>query len=140
MTPLHSAAGNAATGTGPRTAVRILLVDDEEVLRQLAMTILSRQGYAVVEAAGPSEALEIGDASPASFDLILADVMMPGMRGWEMVERLRPSQPNARVLYMSGYVGELDTSALQKVRPLIAKPFKPRDLIAEVQRVLGETP
>jgi two-component system cell cycle sensor histidine kinase/response regulator CckA len=139
MTPLHSTAESAASGTGPHTTARILLVDDEEVLRQLAMTILSRHGYAVVEAAGPSEALEIGGASPASFDLILADVMMPGMRGWEMVERLRPSQPTARVLYMSGYVGELDTSALQKVRPLIAKPFKPRDLIAEVRRVLGET-
>ncbi len=100
---------------------------------------MSRQGYAVVEASGPAEALRIGGASPGSFDLIVADVMMPGMRGWEMVERLRASQPTARVLYMSGYVGDLDSSALEKVHPLLSKPFRPRDLITEVRRVLDET-
>jgi two-component system cell cycle sensor histidine kinase/response regulator CckA len=114
---------------------RILLVDDEAVLRRLARTILLRQGYNVVEASGPAEALELAAAQPDSFDLILADVMMPGMRGWEMVERLRVSQPRARVLYMSGYVGELE-SAADKVRPLLAKPFRPRDLVDEVRRVL----
>ena len=118
------------------TNARILLVDDEAVLRRLALTILSRQGYIVVEAPGPAEALEIGAAEPGSFDLILADVMMPGMRGWEMVERLRPLQPQARVLYMSGYVGELDHNTAERVRPLLSKPFKPRDLVEEVKRVL----
>ena len=116
---------------------RILLVDDEAVLRRLAGTILIRQGYVVVEAAGPTEALALGAAEPGSFDLILADVMMPGMRGWEMVERLRTSQPRARVLYMSGYVGELDRVTIEKVRPLLSKPFRPRDLIEEVRRVLS---
>ena len=115
---------------------RILLVDDEAVLRRLAGTILLRQGYVVVEAAGPAEALALSAAAPGSFDLILADVMMPGMRGWEMVDRLRVSQPRARVLYMSGYVGELDRSTIEKVRPLLSKPFRPRDLIEEVRRVL----
>jgi CheY-like chemotaxis protein len=114
---------------------RILLVDDEAVLRRLALTILSRQGYNVIEASGPVEALELAAAQPDSIDLILADVIMPGMRGWEMVERLRVSQPRARVLYMSGYVGELE-SAADKVRPLLAKPFRPRDLVEEVRRVL----
>jgi two-component system cell cycle sensor histidine kinase/response regulator CckA len=116
---------------------RILLVDDEAVLRRLASTILLRQGYVVIEASGPTEALARGAAEPDSFDLILADVMMPGMRGWEMVDRLRVSQPRARVLYMSGYVGELDGDAIEKVRPLLSKPFRPRDLIEEVRRVLS---
>jgi two-component system cell cycle sensor histidine kinase/response regulator CckA len=116
---------------------RILLVDDEAVLRRLAVTILARQGYVVVEAAGPTEALALGAAAPDSFDLILADVMMPGMRGWEMVDRLRVSQPRARVLYMSGYVGELDRPTIEKVRPLLSKPFRPKDLIEEVRRVLS---
>lgn len=118
---------------------RILLVDDEAVLRRLAGTILLRQGYVVVEAAGPTEALALGAAEPGSFDLILADVMMPGMRGWEMVDRLRAWQPRARVLYMSGYVGELDRDTTDKVRPLLSKPFRPRDLIEEVRRVLNGT-
>ncbi len=114
---------------------RILLVDDEAVLRRLAHTILLRQGYTVIEAPGPAEALELAAAQPDSFDLILADVMMPGMRGWELVERLRSSQPRARVLYMSGYIGDIGMER-DKVRPLLAKPFRPRDLVDEVRRVL----
>jgi two-component system, cell cycle sensor histidine kinase and response regulator CckA len=114
---------------------RILLVEDEPVVRRLASIVLSRQGYTVIDASGPSEALEIAERQPDSVDLILADVMMPGMRGWEMVDRLRPLQPRARVLYMSGYAGELDT-APDKVRPLLQKPFKPRELLEEIRRVL----
>jgi CheY-like chemotaxis protein len=113
---------------------RILLVDDEDVLRRLALAILARQGYTVVDANGPSAALAIAAAAPDSIDLILADVMMPGMRGWEMVERLRPLQPRARVLYMSGYIGEI--GALEKVQPLLPKPFRPRQLLDEIRRVL----
>ena len=105
------------------------------MLRQLTRTILLRQGYTVIEATGPAEALEVAAAQPDFFDLILADVMMPGMRGWEMVDRLRSSQPRARVLYMSGYIGDIDIGR-DKVRPLLTKPFKPRDLVDEVRRVL----
>jgi two-component system cell cycle sensor histidine kinase/response regulator CckA len=113
---------------------RILLVDDEEVLRRLALAVLTRQGYTVFDANGPLAALAIAAEQPDSIDLILADVMMPGMRGWEMVERLRPLQPRARVLYMSGYVGEIADA--DKVRPLLSKPFKPRELLEEIRRVL----
>jgi two-component system, cell cycle sensor histidine kinase and response regulator CckA len=113
---------------------RILLVDDEDVLRRLALAILKRQGYDVVDANGPAAALEIATQQPDSIDLILADVMMPGMRGWEMVERIRPLQPRARVLYMSGYVAEIE--AVEKVQPLLAKPFGPRQLLDEIRRVL----
>lgn len=134
---IESGVADRPSPSRPRTE-RILLVDDEAVLRQLARTILQRQGYTVVEASGPAEALELAAAQPDSFDLILADVMMPGMRGWEMVDRLRASQPRARVLYMSGYAGELE-SAIDKVRPLLEKPFKPLELIDEVRRVLDAT-
>ena len=137
--PPNTPPGGDADTRDPRQSrgERILLVDDEAVLRRLAGTILVRQGYVVVEASGPAEALALGAAKPDSFDLILADVMMPGMRGWEMVDRLRAWHPRARVLYMSGYVGELDRDAIEKVRPLLSKPFRPRDLIDEVRRVLS---
>ena len=137
--PPNTPPGRGADTKEPRQSrgERILLVDDEAVLRRLAGTILLRQGYVVVEASGPAEALALGAAEPGSFDLILADVMMPGMRGWEMVDRLRAWQPRARVLYMSGYVGELDRASIEKVRPLLSKPFRPRDLIDEVRRVLS---
>lgn len=113
----------------------ILLVEDEDVLRRLARAVLSRQGYTVTDASGPADALQIAADRPDAFNLILADVMMPGMRGWQMVELLRPLQPRARVLYMSGYVDESET-ARAKVRPLLSKPFKPSELLEEVRRVL----
>lgn len=120
--------------SGPGTG-RILLVDDEEVLRRLARSVLTRQGYEVVDASGPAEALGIAAAQPDSFDLILADVMMPGMRGYEMVHLIRPHQPRARVLYMSGYAGEIAEVADQ-VRPLLPKPFRPQQLLDEIRRVI----
>jgi CheY-like chemotaxis protein len=115
---------------------RILLVEDEDVLRRLACAVLTREGYSVFEATGPAHALEIAAHEPDSMDLILADVIMPGMRGYEMVDRLRPLQPRARVLYMSGYVGELEAAHEGKIIPLLEKPFKPRELLDEIRKVL----
>jgi CheY-like chemotaxis protein len=118
---------------------RILVVDDEEVLRRLARSILTRQGYQVVDASGPLAAIALAEQHPDSFDLILADVMMPEMRGYDMVERIRPLQPRARVLFMSGYAGELDTAS-ERIRPLLAKPFRPRELLDEIRRLLDIDP
>ena len=113
----------------------ILVVEDEEVLRRLARSVLMREGYSVMDASGPGEALAISQNHLDSVDLILADVMMPGMRGWEMVDLLRPQQPRARVLYMSGYVDELET-ARDRIQPLISKPFKPRELLRTIRDIL----
>jgi two-component system cell cycle sensor histidine kinase/response regulator CckA len=113
---------------------RILLVDDEEVLRRLANAILTRRGYDVTEADGPLAAIAIAAGPPDSIDLILADVMMPEMRGYEMAERIRPLQPRAKVLFMSGYAGEIDSA--DRVRPMLPKPFSPRQLLAEIRRIL----
>jgi CheY-like chemotaxis protein len=125
--------GGLAARGAPRRET-IMLVEDEDVLRRLARTVLERQGYRVVEANGPAEALTLGAQQPGSIDLVLADVLMPGMRGWEMVDRLRPQQPRARVLYMSGYLDEAE--ARDRVKPLILKPFKPRELLDAIRRVL----
>ena len=128
-------------GTAPATPLateRILLVDDEEVLRRLARSVLTRQGYEVVDASDPAAALAIATEQSGTFDLILADVMMPGMRGYEMVRKIRPHQPRAKVLYMSGYAGEIEGGPTV-VSPLLAKPFRPRQLLDEIRRIL-DTP
>ncbi len=131
----------SAAGAPPSASLateRILLVDDEEVLRRLARSVLTRQGYEVVDASDPAAAVAIAEDQPGSFDLILADVMMPGMRGYEMVRQIRPHQPRARVLYMSGYAGEIEGGS-QIVTPLLPKPFRPRQLLDEIRRIL-DTP
>ena len=87
--------------------------------------------------AGPVEALACAEAHPDAFDLIVADVLMPGMRGSEMVRHLRPHQPAARVLYMSGYIGD-PPDAEEPLQPLLHKPFRPKDLVEEVSRILNK--
>jgi two-component system cell cycle sensor histidine kinase/response regulator CckA len=128
-------AGGDTPAPRSRGGERILLVDDEEVLRRLARAVLVRHGYEVIDAEGPVAALVIAAEQPGTFQLILADVLMPAMRGHEMVERMRPHQPRARILYMSGYAGEVDGSS-ELLTPFLAKPFRPRQLLDAIRAIL----
>jgi CheY-like chemotaxis protein len=125
-------AAAAAGGTGT-----LLVVEDHPPLRSLISTILGHAGYRVFMAANAQEALRLSAAD--SIDLVLTDVVMPGMSGPDLVEQLRAHRPNLRVVFMSGYdQGSLrargaDTHYLQK-------PFKPRALLAKIAEVLGSAP
>jgi two-component system cell cycle sensor histidine kinase/response regulator CckA len=132
-------AGGDTPAPRSRGGERILLVDDEEVLRRLARAVLLRHGYEVIDAAGPVAALDLAAEQPGTFQLILADVMMPTMNGHELVERMRPHQPRARVLYMSGYAGEVDGSS-ELLTPFLEKPFRPRQLLEAIRVVLDAPP
>jgi PAS domain S-box-containing protein len=121
--------------TGQET---ILLVEDESDVRALAREVLERQGYTVLEANDGAQAVAVYEKEGARIDLILTDVVMPRMSGREMVDRVRATRPDMRVLYMSGYTGDaivrhgvLDASML-----LLGKPFTPVALIAKVREVL----
>ena len=127
--------GVAQPATGHET---ILLVEDEDDVRALAREVLERQGYTVVEASDGAQALQVYEKERERIDLILTDVVMPRMSGREMVDRVRASRPDMRVLYMSGYTadaivrhGVLDQSML-----LLGKPFTPVALIAKIREVL----
>jgi CheY-like chemotaxis protein len=127
--------GASQPATGQET---ILLVEDEDDVRALAREVLERQGYTVVEASDGAQAVTVYEKEGARIDLILTDVVMPRMSGREMVDRVRATRPDMRVLYMSGYTGDaivrhgvLDASML-----LLGKPFTPLALIAKVREVL----
>ena len=92
----------------------ILLVEDEAIVRTLVRTVLTEQGYKVVEAADPNEALAIC-AGGSTFDLLFTDVVMPGMNGHELAKRLIAGQPSLKVLFSSGYSN--DTGVLAGSRP-----------------------
>jgi PAS domain S-box-containing protein len=120
----------------------ILLVEDEANLRYLARQYLEKQGYRVIEAADGAVAMQIAVAHDSTIHLLLTDVIMPGMNGRELAQRISEIRPNVKVLYMSGYTenvvghnGTLDTG----VR-LLQKPFNLRDLKRIVREVLDETP
>ena len=92
----------AQVPTGTQT---ILLVEDENALRELTKRLLVRQGYTVLVAANVEEATELFEKHP-SIDLLLTDVVMPGGSGPDLAKRLGESQPNMKIIYMSGYTEE----------------------------------
>jgi signal transduction histidine kinase len=112
---------------------RILIVDDEDLLLTMGQTILSAYGYHVLTANSGQKALEILAAN-GSIDLVVTDLVMPGMGGRELVEHIRQSTPAMRILCMSGYVWPAgqhsETAYLQK-------PFASQDLLIKVKQVLA---
>src|SRR5579864_4453294 len=120
----------------------ILLVEDEANLRYLARQYLEKQGYKVIEAADGAVAMQIAVAHEAVIHLLLTDVIMPGMNGRELAQRISEIRPNVKILYMSGYTenvighnGTLDVGV-----HLLQKPFNLRDLKGKVREVLDATP
>lgn len=118
----------------------ILLVEDETEVRRLAASSLRSYGYHVVEAADAEEALRLYDTCKGTADILLTDVVMPGMTGVELSKRLLSLSPNLKVIFVSGYAdsvmlrhGVLDTGV-----SLLQKPYSPADLAAKVRETLAQ--
>ncbi len=120
----------------------ILLVEDEANLRYLARQYLEKQGYKVIEAADGAVAMQIAVAHEGVIHLLLTDVIMPGMNGRELAQRISEIRPNAKVLYMSGYTENVigHNGTLDAGVRLLQKPFNLRDLKTKVREVLDATP
>jgi CheY-like chemotaxis protein len=116
----------------------VLVVEDEEALREVTRRLLTRQGYAVITAANGAEALDIALAYKGDINLLLTDVIMPQMLGKEAAERIRYTRPHIRVLYMSGYAQPVLASQgrLEPNVELLDKPFTERELLDKVHAVL----
>jgi PAS domain S-box-containing protein len=119
-----------------RRSGRILLVEDEPGLRDIARRVLVRAGFEVLTAAEPGEALTIAEATQGQIDLLLTDVVMPGMRGPELAVLLQSSRPGLRVLLVSGYAAEIVEGHRADV-PFLAKPFSSQTLLAAVDDALS---
>lgn len=132
--PAESRGFEARRGRGET----VLLVEDEPAVRRLTSRILSRHGYAVIEAEDPAEGLATFQSHEGELDLLLTDVVMPKMSGAELAERIKASQPNLATLYMSGYTD--DFVARQGVVTdgvlLLEKPFSSEQLLAAVEAAL----
>ena len=119
----------------------ILLVEDEEAVRELIETILSARGYEVIVADSPWQAEEIAQKFSGDLDLLLTDVVMPGTSGRELAARIMAKRPNTRVLYMSGYTENVVTSGglLEEGLAFLQKPFSPASLLQKIREVLSTT-
>ncbi|MGZ3481933.1 MAG: ATP-binding protein, partial [Myxococcaceae bacterium] len=125
------------TSNGDET---ILLVEDDERLRKVTRTVLTRHGYRVLEAQSGGDALLICERSADPIHLLLTDVIMPHMAGPELATRLTAVRPRLSVLYMSGYTDNavLRHRILEKDAAFVQKPFRPEVLLRKVRQVLDE--
>lgn len=116
---------------------RILLAEDEPHLRQLVTRILTRAGYAVAAYGDGAAALEVVEEDPASFQLLVTDIVMPHMNGFELAEAMRQHSPHTGVVMMTGYIPDdfVCPDALGDV-VILSKPFTPEALVSAVARAL----
>jgi PAS domain S-box-containing protein len=120
----------------------ILLVEDEEAVRELTRIVLAAQGYNVVMAEIPAEAERICETHSGEIHLLLTDVMMPGISGRELASRVSALRPNIRVLFMSGYTDNVIAQGgmLEEGIAFLQKPFTPAALVRKVRDVLNHAP
>jgi CheY-like chemotaxis protein len=124
----------------PAGSETVLLVEDESALRGMIRETLEDAGYRVVEAATPRQALDIAESHPGNIHLMLTDVVMPGMSGRDLAERLKPLRPGAAVVYMSGYTDDAigQHGLLEAGTHFLQKPFTSQHLLLKCREVLGE--
>jgi two-component system, cell cycle sensor histidine kinase and response regulator CckA len=118
----------------------ILLVEDEDAVRDLTETVLTSYGYKVIVTQNPENALAIAE-SGIQVQLVLTDVVMPSMSGRELVRKLMAKHPHLRVLYMSGYTDDIITNGgvLEAGLAFLQKPFTPGALAQKVREALDAT-
>jgi two-component system, cell cycle sensor histidine kinase and response regulator CckA len=119
-------------------AASILVVDDDPAVRAVAGKVLRRFGYEVMEAASGPEALRAVRERPGAVDLLLTDLVMPGMGGRELSERMRAEFPSVSVLFMSAYTEDEGILSGGEGLSFLAKPFDVETLLASVRQALGE--
>lgn len=116
----------------------LLIVEDEENVRKPLMQILASRGYNVLEAADALEAIQISQSHPGPIHLMITDILMDGMSGVELADRLAFKRPEMRVLFATGYPAGLTegTHIASKAAHLLKKPFSGRELAAKIREVL----
>ncbi len=125
----------------PRGDETVLVVEDEQSVRQVTVLFLQRCGYQVFEAEGEKQALELLETIEDSVDLLVSDVVLKDSNGPELVPKIRPYQPTMRVLFVSGYTDNamISKGILQPGIRYLQKPFTAKELAIKVREILDET-
>jgi two-component system cell cycle sensor histidine kinase/response regulator CckA len=129
------AAGPRVSAAGSET---LLLVEDEDGVRKLLTHVLHKRGYQVIEASNGEDALRLFEARGDDIQLVLTDMVMPGISGRQLGERLRQLRPDLKIVYMSGYTDDVlvRTGALGPGMSFLQKPLRPEVLAAKVREAL----
>jgi PAS domain S-box-containing protein len=117
---------------------RILLVEDDATVRAVTRDLLEAHGFSVVVSDGGAAALRLVDTERPKFDLLLTDMIMPGLSGWDVAQQMRQRYPGLRVVYMSGYTDEVlaQRALLGGGVPVLEKPFSPEALLRAIRLAL----
>jgi CheY-like chemotaxis protein len=119
----------------------VLLADDDPVVRQVVRLLIELQGDTVIEAEDGAQAVSFAAAHEGPIDLLLTDVMMPGLTGPQACDKIRQQRPDLPTLFISGYFPEavFPNHRLPPRAAFLSKPFMPDELAETVDRLLGET-
>jgi CheY-like chemotaxis protein len=130
-----------AAAADERGVETVLLVEDEEDLRDLARDILETHGYTVLEASSAAAAILVAQTHDGPIHALLTDVVMPQTSGRRLAERIAVLRPETKVLYMSGYTGDAigQRGVLEPGTPFLQKPFGPDELTAKVRALLDNS-
>jgi two-component system cell cycle sensor histidine kinase/response regulator CckA len=126
-----------AAATSPQRSATVLVVEDEVSLRTFTCTLLQENGYTVLEAGDGEEALALAGEYKQPIHLLLTDMIMPGMNGPAVAEKLASVHPEAKVLFMSGYTGFVSRGLIEPHAVLVSKPFTREELLRKIQQVLS---
>lgn len=118
----------------------ILLVEDESSILKITKALLEMQGYSVLAANTPADAIRLAGERGGALDLMITDVVMPEMNGRDLAKKLQELHPQLKCLYMSGYTANVIAhhGVLDEEIHFIQKPFSLPDLAGKVREVLGE--
>ena len=133
--------GRAAQAPEPENGnATILLVEDQEMVREMTRAVLDQEGYRVLVATDGREAVRVSQDFAAAIDLVITDMVMPGLSGRETAEQLRATRPGTRVIFVSGYTADVlgEPDALGPGTRFLQKPFRPDQLTAAVRDALRE--
>ena len=130
LVPDRGITRTGATGDGVTMSETVLVVDDQEIVRDVIRLALEAAGSTVIAASSPRHAIELA-RDDANIDLLVTDVVMPEMDAFELADRITSKLPGLRILFTSGYT---DAGA---EGPFIQKPFTPAQLVAKVEAVLA---
>jgi two-component system cell cycle sensor histidine kinase/response regulator CckA len=130
----------ASPGADIASSARVLVVEDEPGVRAFCVQVLEDEGYRVVHAGSGEEAVRMVESVPDPLDLVLTDVVLPGMNGRVMAERLHATRPSLPVIYMSGYTDDMivRTGVLTQSAAFLQKPFSPDRLLERIRAALAQ--
>ena len=122
-----------------RSVPTILLVEDDDQVRGMIRSLLAHEGYSIIEAADGAAGLQAAQAQEDRIDMLLSDMLLPELSGFDLGEKLRAMFPDLKILFISGYVeGDIVQRSMTELgATFLDKPFLPTALLARVREAIG---